>query len=93
MNRNEQEDALCMTMKLRAVMLRTVMLRKIGVCNSIQNNNYDYINTRGINSVKRLNWMTVKQQIIYLTVNQMFKCIHGLAPQYLCNSIVLFLFV
>ena len=51
--------------------------------------NYDYINTRGIDLVKRLNWMTVRQRITYFTVSQMFKCIHGLAPQYLCNGIVM----
>ena len=52
-------------------------------------NNYDYINSRGIDLVKSLNWMTVKQRIQYFTVTQMFKCIHGMAPNYLTNGIIM----
>ena len=51
--------------------------------------NFDYVNTRGIDLVKRLQWMTVQQRIDYFTIVQMFKCIHGLAPPYLCNSILM----
>ena len=50
--------------------------------------NYDYINIRGIDLVKSLNWMTVKQRIQYFTVTQMFKCIHRMAQNYLSNGII-----
>ena len=51
--------------------------------------NFDYINVRGIDLVRSLGWMTVTQRVEYFTVIQMFKCIHGLAPPYLCNSIIM----
>jgi hypothetical protein len=52
-------------------------------------NNFDYINCRSVNIIKDLNWMTVKQRCMYFTTVLMFKCIHGLAPFYLVNDIVM----
>lgn len=52
-------------------------------------NNFDYINSRGVNIVKNLKWMTVKQRCMYFTAILMFKCIHGLAPSYLVNDIIM----
>ena len=33
--------------------------------------------------------MNVKQRIAYFNILQMFKCIHGNAPNYLCNQIIM----
>ena len=51
--------------------------------------NYDYINTRGIDLVRQLKWMTITQRRNYFTSLMMFKCVHGMAPDYLCDSITL----
>lgn len=51
--------------------------------------NFDYINTRGIDLVKFLGWMSVKQRFLYFQILLMFKCIHGHAPVYLLNNITL----
>ena len=52
-------------------------------------NNFDYINTRGIDLVKQLRWMNVSERIVYFEQLLMYKCIHGMAPDYLCNQIVM----
>jgi hypothetical protein len=51
--------------------------------------NYDYVNVRGIDLVKRLKWMNVNERCMYFTCILMFKCIHGLAPSYLCDDFTL----
>ena len=55
----------------------------------IMTNEFDYINVRGIELVKRLGWMSVKQRFNYFCLLLMFKCIHGQAPDYLCNNVVM----
>lgn len=50
--------------------------------------NYDYVNFRGVELVKNLNWMNVHQRCTYFTCILMFKCINGLAPSYLCDDFV-----
>ena len=52
--------------------------------------NFDYINFRGINLVKELKWMNVRERCSYFTGILMFKCVHGLAPDYLINEIDLY---
>ena len=52
-------------------------------------NNFDYINCRSSDIIKALKWMDVKQRCMYFTITLMFKCIHGLAPIYLVNDIVM----
>jgi len=52
-------------------------------------NNYDYVNVRGIELISRMNCMNVKQRRDYFMALLVFKCIHGLAPDYLCNEIVM----
>ena len=52
-------------------------------------NNYDFINIRGIEIVKSLGWMNVRQRCFYFTTTLMFKCIHGLAPSYMVNDVVM----
>ena len=49
--------------------------------------NYDYVNTRGIDIVKNLKWMSVSQRRDYFMSILMFKSIHGLAPDYMCDEI------
>ena len=52
-------------------------------------NDFDYVNSRGLDIVKSLKWMNVKQRCQYFTTTLMFKCIHGLAPTYLVDNIVM----
>ena len=55
----------------------------------IVTNNFDYIHCRGINIVNDLKWMNVKKRCDYFTCILMFKCIHGLAPNYLVDDVVM----
>ena len=58
-------------------------------CARIIENNFDYIGERGINLVKKLGWMTIKQRCYYFQNLLIFKSIHGLAPQYMINNVIL----
>ena len=58
-------------------------------CARLIENDFDYVNSRGLNLVKRLGWMTVKERFSYFQTLLMFKCIHDLAPLYLTNNIVM----
>jgi len=40
-------------------------------------NDFDYINSRGLDILKSLRIMNVKQRFAYFSLVQMFKCIHG----------------
>ena len=51
--------------------------------------NYDYVNTRGIDLVKTLGLMNVSQRRDYFVILLMFKSIHGLVPNYLCDEITM----
>ena len=51
--------------------------------------NYDYVNTRGIDLVKTLGLMNVSQRRDYFMIMLMFKSIHGLVPNYLCDEITM----
>jgi len=55
----------------------------------IVTNNFDYINVRGIDLVKKLGWQTVEERYKYLLSTLMFKSIHGLAPNYLCDNVTM----
>ena len=48
--------------------------------------NFDYINVRGIDIVKRLKWMNVIERRDYLVALIVFKCIRGMAPTYISDS-------
>ena len=50
---------------------------------------HDYVNVRGIDLVKYLKWMNVIQRRDYFTALSMFKCIHGLAPTYISDTITM----
>ena len=52
-------------------------------------NNYDYVNVRGIELVSIMNVMNVRQRRDYFMSLLVFKCLHGLAPEYLCNEIIM----
>ena len=52
-------------------------------------NNFDYIDTRGIELVHKLNWMNVRERFFYFQTLMIFKCIYGLAPDYLCNNVIM----
>ena len=51
--------------------------------------NFDYINFRGIELVKSLGLYTIEERRDYFLAMLMFKSIHGIAPAYLCNQIVM----
>ena len=51
--------------------------------------NYDYANTRGIDLVKTLGLMNVSQRRDYFMIMLMFKSIHGLLPNYLCDEMTM----
>jgi len=51
--------------------------------------NFDIINVRGEDLVRQLKWQSVSKRIDYFLATQMYNCIHGNAPDYLCNSIVM----
>jgi len=71
-------------------------LENVGKIQRLQNfagrllsNNFDYVNHRGIDILKSLHIMNVHQRAVYFNLVLMFKCIHGLAPEYLVNEIVM----
>ena len=51
--------------------------------------NFDYINFRGIELVESLGLYTIEEKRDYFLAMLMFKSIHGIAPAYLCNQIVM----
>ena len=53
-------------------------------------NNFDYINFRGIEMVRTLRLQTIRERRDYFLCILMFKCIHGLAPHYLCNDVTMY---
>ena len=50
---------------------------------------YDFINTRGLDLVNELNLQNIRERRNYFLCNLMFKSIHGLAPTYLSDSVVM----
>ena len=50
---------------------------------------YDFINIRGIDLVNELNLQNITERRDYFLCNLMFKAIHGLAPTYLSDSIIM----
>ena len=52
-------------------------------------NNFDYVNSRGIDLVKQLKWMNVSERFLYFERLLMYKCIYGMAPDYLANGIIM----
>ena len=53
-------------------------------------NNLDYIIFRGIEIVRILRLQTLRGRRAYFLCILMFKCIHGLAPNYLCNDVTMY---
>ena len=51
--------------------------------------NYDYVNVRGLELVHQLRWLNIIQRRDYFMSVLMFKSIHGLVPEYLCNEITM----
>ena len=47
--------------------------------------NFDYINVRGIDIVKRLQWMSLIERRDYVVALTVFKCIRGMAPTYISD--------
>ena len=53
--------------------------------------NFDYINLRGIEMVQTLRVQTIHERRDYFLCILMFKCIHGFAPHYLCNDVIMYI--
>ena len=51
--------------------------------------NFGYINFHGI-EIRTLRLQTIRERRDYFLCILMFKCIHGLAPHYLCNDATMF---
>ena len=51
--------------------------------------NFDYINTRSIDLLRSLRWATVQERCDYFTDVVMYKSVHGLAPIYLTENVVM----
>ena len=54
----------------------------------IISNNYDFVNTRGIDIVNSLGWPTFEQKRDYQISSLMFKIVGGNAPQHLLNNVI-----
>ena len=52
-------------------------------------NNYDFINVRGIDLIKEMKILNIRQRRDYFMSVLMYKCIHGEAPTYLSNEIIM----
>ena len=55
--------------------------------------NFDYINSRGVDIVRSLHLKTVKERQDYFLCVLMFKCIQGLALNYLCNDVTMYMLI
>ena len=51
--------------------------------------NFDYINVRDIDIVKRLKWMNVIERRDYFVALTVFKCIRDMAPTYISDCITI----
>ena len=51
--------------------------------------NFDYVNVRGADLVRELKWQTMAERQRFHTATLMYKCIYGLAPNYLCDQVSL----
>ena len=52
-------------------------------------NNFDYIHSRGIDLVRSLKLQTIREIRDYFLCVLMFKCIHGLVPNFLSNDVTM----
>ena len=49
--------------------------------------NFDFIHTRGEDLVRSLKWQTLQERRTFHIATLMFKCVNGLAPNYLCDQV------
>ena len=49
--------------------------------------NFDFLTTHGLDLMKELSWQSLEQRRDYFLATLMFKCIHGHAPNRLCQDI------
>ena len=59
----------------------------INLCARIVSNNYDFVNSRGIDLVKSLGWNTFEEKRDFLLAVLVFKCHEGTAPFYLTDKL------
>ena len=56
----------------------------------IVSGNFDYVHFRGIDIVKSLSWMNVRQRRNYFTLLMVFKCLTDSAPDYLSHCFTMY---
>ena len=49
--------------------------------------NFDFINSRGVDLVRLLKWQTLEERRKFHIATLMFKCVNGLAPNYLSDQV------
>ena len=54
-------------------------------------NNFDYINSHGIEMVLTLRLQTKRERSDYFQCISMFKCIHGFITHYICNDVTMYI--
>ena len=52
-------------------------------------NNFDFINVKGEDLIVSLKWQTLEERRLYFLSTLMYKAIHGTAPQYMCNQLLM----
>ena len=55
----------------------------------IVSNRYNFETDRGTTIFKDLGWQTLDERKYYFLANLMFKCIHGIAPHWLSNQVLM----
>ena len=71
---NAQAQLIAMVQRLQNICARLIL------------DNFNY-NVRGLDLVRSLQWMNIKERSHYFTLLLIFKCLHGIAPTYLENQI------
>ena len=51
--------------------------------------NYDYVNIRGVDIVKRLKWMNVSLIRDYVMALPVYKCFNGISPSHIYDCIIM----
>ena len=70
--------------KLTSIVYKENLLARI-ICH-----NFDNSNLRGIVMVRTLRLQTIRERRDYFLCILRFTCIHGLAPNYLCNDVTMY---
>ena len=73
-----------------SVTSRKALLRLQKRAARVVSNNFEYTNCNGEDIIKQLSWQTLEQRRDYYLACLMYKCVHGIAPDRLCNDIEMY---